>query len=254
MSRNSNVTRCAPNTIHAALLHTNPNRSILHNTMKTTMKSVSEESALVSSSDIDIAITKVLALEKSQKGGIFSLYDCETGSLFQRAKPRAARTVPTRDEITYLVNDKGEALKFLEECRVIDPVRFCPHCTRKLTPMSTKLSSKSRFVLRCRSRKCTSPSTFSVSALQGSILANCRFSKAVFIDLVYMWLINCKAEIIRKSTGMSPKTITDWSNYLREAVAGDLLHNDDCQIGGPGVVVEIDESKFGKRKYHVSVS
>ena len=53
---------------------------------------------------------------------------------------------------------------------------------------------------------------------------------------------------------MSNRTVTDWTNYLRETVTADLLFNDDGQIGGPGIIVEIDESKFGKRKYHVSES
>ena len=84
-------------------------------------------------------------------------------------------------------------------------------------------------------------------------MAHCKFSKEKFVDFAYHWLLGCKGAIIGKALGMSAKTVTDWSNYLRESVTSDLLLNDDCQIGGPGITVEIDESKFGKRKYHVSL-
>jgi transposase-like protein len=41
----------------------------------------------------------------------------------------------------------------------------------------------------------------------------------------------------------------DWYNFCRE-VCSDILIEDSEINGGPGRVVEIDESKFGKRKYH----
>jgi len=47
-------------------------------------------------------------------------------------------------------------------------------------------------------------------------------------------------------------TITDWANHLRGLVTWDIENLDlaAAPIGGEGIIVEIDESKFGKRKYN----
>jgi transposase-like protein len=50
-------------------------------------------------------------------------------------------------------------------------------------------------------------------------------------------------------TGHSSKTITSFMHYYRQLVTS-VLEIEDSVIGGNGIVVEIDESKFGKRKYH----
>ncbi|CAM4989420.1 unnamed protein product [Rotaria socialis] len=46
----------------------------------------------------------------------------------------------------------------------------------------------------------------------------------------------------------SPHSTIDWRNFCRDICAINYVNNPQ-QIGGPGHIVEIDESCFGKRKY-----
>jgi hypothetical protein len=57
--------------------------------------------------------------------------------------------------------------------------------------------------------------------------------------------------MIEKMTGHSPNTITDYMKFYRELVI-DTLKDYKDKIGGKGIIVKIDESKFGRRKYHHS--
>src|SRR4029077_13634517 len=54
---------------------------------------------------------------------------------------------------------------------------------------------------------------------------------------------------IETYTNLSNPTVTSLTNYFRE-LAADSLDEVDFVIGGLNVVVEIDETKLGKRKYH----
>ena len=51
--------------------------------------------------------------------------------------------------------------------------------------------------------------------------------------------------LVKHEFGISHTTIVDCYNFSRS-----ILENFSEQIGGPGKIVEIDESKFGKRKFH----
>src|SRR5215813_11075282 len=50
-------------------------------------------------------------------------------------------------------------------------------------------------------------------------------------------------------TGHSKQSIANFISLFRQVVATSL-ERDDTIIGGEGITVEIDESKFGKRKYN----
>lgn len=48
---------------------------------------------------------------------------------------------------------------------------------------------------------------------------------------------------------ISSNTFVDWSSFCRE-VCMEWANGQSQKLGGPGKIVEIDEAKFGRRKYH----
>ena len=57
---------------------------------------------------------------------------------------------------------------------------------------------------------------------------------------------------ITQLIGVSENTLSDWRILLRTRVADGLVVN-PSPLGGLGIMVELDEAKFGKRKYNKGV-
>ena len=72
-----------------------------------------------------------------------------------------------------------------------------------------------------------------------------KLTIAEVLLFTYHWWYATPMKFIQQEYGMSNSTCVKWSAFCREIAIDQVIDNSQ-QIGGPGVIVEIDESKFGK--------
>ena len=73
--------------------------------------------------------------------------------------------------------------------------------------------------------------------------------------LTYAWANNFTAsqavhETLLCDEHTYTETVVEWYHYCRDVCAEIIIQHHKGLIAGPGITVEIDESKFGKMKYH----
>ena len=95
------------------------------------------------------------------------------------------------------------------------------------------------FTWRCTKKGCQSV----LSMRKGSFFAGSHLKVQEIVEISYWWARGMTVANVVHETGHSVKTVVDWYNFHR---AQYFLHH-PITIGG---IVEIDESKFGKRKYN----
>ena len=89
------------------------------------------------------------------------------------------------------------------------------------------------------------------SVRANSILYNKNISFSKFLHLLWMVCNGISVCDASRLLSMHPKTVRTLYMALRQCMAEDLLDGSATRrIGGPGHIIEIDESKFGKRKYN----
>ena len=88
-----------------------------------------------------------------------------------------------------------------------------------------------------------------VSIRENSWLLDSKLSLEHIVEFIYLWSAGFNTEEIQHELKLSKRTIIEWSAYLR-STCFTVVMDESCQIGRHNVHVEIDESKFGKRKYY----
>ncbi|CAI6353628.1 unnamed protein product [Macrosiphum euphorbiae] len=74
-----------------------------------------------------------------------------------------------------------------------------------------------------------------------TLLETCSF--------INLWSLHCSFPVMKVQLRFSNQVITEWSSLCRE-VSYDAMVLRKVKLGGCGRTVEIDESKFGRRKHH----
>ena len=87
-----------------------------------------------------------------------------------------------------------------------------------------------------------------VCFLKGTFFGFTRLSVDQVMKLAYEWCIGTKPKQAEQKLGHGSKTITDWYGFFRQMVSSHFKTHGDEKIGSVNVVVQIDESKFAKRR------
>lgn len=91
---------------------------------------------------------------------------------------------------------------------------------------------------------------YGVSLITGTFFAKTHLPLVTVCKFLSLWLDHIPLNTIGKQIRVSGcATLVDWAKFSRGVCFDDLVVRRK-PIGGVGKIVEIDESKFGKRKYH----
>ena len=65
------------------------------------------------------------------------------------------------------------------------------------------------------------------------------------LQFVYLWCEDIQSHaIMEKQLKWAPATVVDWKNFMRNICLEEIIEDPE-HLGAPGVIVLIDESKFG---------
>lgn len=147
------------------------------------------------------------------------------------------RSIPEMAVLLDILFCEEKCISFLFEKGVLVNLEVCLECDGRV----------SRGCLRFRCTRYTCQK--SVSIFQKTFFSGGRIKCNEVLHLGYLWLTNCTSTTTLQHTKHSSSTISTYRNFFRQLVCG-MLDPDDIIIGVPDIIVQVDETKIGKRKYH----
>ncbi|XP_023220813.1 uncharacterized protein LOC111622640 [Centruroides sculpturatus] len=146
-----------------------------------------------------------------------------------------------------------------------DLTGFCPPCPKCGGTMRKEPAPSDRFgfVYRCekvqqkkKMRRRTGGTVFramctgSLSCTHNTFFERTQLTAQEVLMLVYSWVKQEPVTVAAEECGVAPKTAVDWYNYCREVAEVFVSHQQNIQLGGEGMTVEIDETFTRRRKYN----
>lgn len=142
-----------------------------------------------------------------------------------------------------LLNDPELTYQFLRKINHIKDCKLCQKCGYK---MKIERDSSQYLNRRYRCYRCNASS----SLLTGTIYARTKLTPKEFILVIYMFSCYYGRKKTAFETGVSESTVTNIFTTMRNACEKFLMDGDIEPVGGPGHVLEIDETLVSRRKYN----
>jgi transposase-like protein len=88
------------------------------------------------------------------------------------------------------------------------------------------------------------------SIRHNSWFSGSKLSLQRMLLILYMWSQDLEQDYVKFEVGIgSDHTISNFFMYCRQ-ICFEILETNAGMIGGPNMIVEVDEAKFGRRKFH----
>ena len=156
-------------------------------------------------------------------------------------------------ELALLTADKDRCIEW---CKQHNLLTRSMKCLKQQCDNDLSWTRRSRvpdgYMWHCSKKSCNGE----VSLRHNSWFCGSHLSISKILALTYAWAHSFTTsqamhETSSRNKTTSSETVVDWYNYCREVCSAIISQHHTGRIGGPGKIVEIDESKFGRRKYHL---
>jgi hypothetical protein len=161
--------------------------------------------------------------------------------------------IPKFETVKHILTSEDGVGDFLMRRDIVKVYQECPRCQKKVPAPDKKR------VQRCHSRPCVEKhkGEWCQSVYKSSFFEDSRGGRAVVMLFLYHWLIGANYKQLGIITGWSRQKVFSYLRFAQDLVAtvATTHPNDNTpapQIGGDGIIVEIDDESnpFEKRKLH----
>ncbi|KCZ80470.1 hypothetical protein H312_02146, partial [Anncaliia algerae PRA339] len=104
---------------------------------------------------------------------------------------------------------------------------------------------KNNFIIKCNWKPCS----YKINALKKTCFSKFKIEMTKILDMIAFWIHGMSFKNISLVTNVSSQCVTRFFRKFNNVLATNY-HSVKKSIGGENIIVEIDESKFGRRKYH----
>ena len=152
------------------------------------------------------------------------------------------------DDLVRRMIDKEVLMEWLIEEGLLAKSELCPQCNKEMKLVTCNDRSDG-LKWECRIQTSGKRHKTETSIRKGSWFSQSNMTLEEILKFTYWLCQDLEQSQITHELGLVRGAGVDWDSFCRE-VCEITMFDSSQKLGGEGKIVQIDESKFGKRKYH----
>ena len=149
------------------------------------------------------------------------------------------------DTVYSIIREKPLFINYLIEKRLINEFIECDACGYRMNLIRSEKYGDG-YCFKCFGNACNKEK----SIRYGSFFSKSKLSMEIIFKFIYMWTQDFSGPNILNDVKVNKNTMGDFKRFIREKIVV-FYETSTRKIGGPGKIVEIDETLVSKRKYNV---